>query len=202
MSYFRRYWYRIGLVLATILAAAIAVGYWDISSFRTLLCISFISLLIHQFEEYQLPGYFPRMINTVMFKSTRPDRYPLNANTAWIINVWLGWPLYILAIVFADKAIWLATATIMVSAGNVIAHVLLFNIKGRTLYNPGMASALLLFLPMVIYFFIFLVQHQLWSIDSFLVGLALGAAINYFGVLKPITLLSNKNTPYVFKPFR
>jgi hypothetical protein len=44
----------------------------------------------------------------------------------------------LLAALFWGQAFWLAIATIMVSLGNVLAHTLVFNIKVRTLYNPGL----------------------------------------------------------------
>lgn len=202
MDYLRRRWYKIGIVLAAILSFVLVVWHKDISDFRVLLSISFIALLLHQFEEYQLPGYFPRMINTVMFRSRHPDRFPLNPNTALIINVGLGWSLYILAILFAQTAVWLAIATIVISAGNVMAHTFLFNIKGRLLYNPGMFTALVLFLPITIYFFVFLHTHDLVHPDNLAAGLVCGLLINYFGILKLITILGRKDTRYIFRPFR
>jgi hypothetical protein len=52
--------------------------------------LSLISLFLHQAEEYRYPGYFPGMVNLVMFASPQPDRYPLNTNTALIVNVVIG----------------------------------------------------------------------------------------------------------------
>ena len=138
------------------------------------------------------------MMNTVMYTSARPDRYPLNAQTALIINVVVGWLSYFLAAVFAEKAIWLGIAAILVSAGNFVAHTLLFNIKGQSLYNPGMATAILLFLPIVIYFFFLVIQGQVATPLDWVLGLGLGLALNYVGVLKLIDWLKDENTHYVF----
>lgn len=201
MNFIRKHWFQFGFLIAVLLGIIVFFQYKSISSFRLLLTISFITLLLHQFEEYQLPGYFPRMINTVMFKSKSPDRYPLNTNTALVINVGLGWLLYILAIVFAQQAVWLAIISITISAGNFIAHTFMFNIKGKTLYNPGMLTSVFLFLPITVYFFIFLGSHNLLHLNTLLVGLILGAIVNYFGVLRLITFLGKKNTRYIFKPF-
>lgn len=202
MNFMRNHWYQVGLVLAVILTVVLAYQQDSISSFRLLLTISFIFLLLHQVEECQLPGYFPRMINTVMFKSKTPDRYPLNTNTSLIINLGVGWLLYILAIVFAESAVWLAIITITISAGNFLAHTFLFNIKGKTFYNPGMITSILLFLPITVYFFIFLNNNDLLQPSTLIIGLIVGALVNYFGVLRLIPLLAKKNTPFAFKPFR
>lgn len=199
MRFFRNHWFHVGFVIAIVFSVYLLFEGHRLSSFRILLSISFIGLLLHQFEEYVLPGHFPHMINTAMFHSKTPNRYPLNPNTALIINVLLGWLLYILAIVFADHAVWLAVTSIMISVGNIIAHTFLFNIKGKTIYNPGMATALGIFLPTTIIFFQFVIQTNLLDVNNFIIGLVLGIILNYFGVLKMITLLANKNTPYSFK---
>jgi hypothetical protein len=199
MNTLRNHWYQIGLGLAIVFSLSLILLHNDLSNFRILLGVSLISLFLHQFEEYQLPGGFPRMINNALFNSKQPDRYPLNSNTALIINTSVGWMLYVLAFLFAEHAIWLTIACITVSAGNVIAHVFLFNIKGRTMYNPGMATALVLLLPISIYFFIFITHHNFVHPASLITGLVLGVIINYFGVLRLITLLANKNSPFAFR---
>lgn len=137
-----------------------------------------------------------------MFNSKTPDRYPLNTNTALLINVGLGWLLYVLAIIFASHAVWLAIVTITISAGNFIAHTFMFNIKGKSHYNPGMLTSILLFLPMTIYFFIYLASHNLLHTNTLVIGLVLGAIVNYFGILRMITLLAQKKTKHVFRPLR
>lgn len=200
MNFARKHWYQAGFLLALGLGVVLALQYKQFSCFRLLLMVSFMTLLLHQFEEYQWPGYFPRMINTVMFKSKTPDRYPLNTNTALLINVGLGWLLYILAIVFAEQAVWLAIITITISAGNFFAHTFMFNLKGKSHYNPGMFTSIFLFLPMTIYFFIFLATHSLLHVNTLVIGLVLGAIVNYFGILRLITLLGRKKTKHVFRP--
>ena len=201
MPYFRRHWYQFGFVLAVIFSGVLIIWHRRLSDFRLLLSISLITLFIHQFEEYQIPGYFPRMVNAIMFRSKQPDRFPLNTNTALVINVGLGWLLYALAIFLLQSAIWLAISTIVISAANVIAHTFLFNIKGKTLYNPGMVTSLVFFLPLIVYFFVFLSKHHLIHPETFILGIVLGLLLNYFGVVKLITILSKKDTAYIFKPF-
>lgn len=199
MNYIRQNWFKIGFVLAIILGAVIFLYHDSFSSFRLLLIISFITLLLHQFEEYQFPGHFPQMINRVVFKSKTPNNYPLNTNSALIINIGIGWTTYISAIIFAEHAVWLAIASILVSAGNFVAHTFLFNIKGKSFYNPGMFTAIILFLPITIYFFIFLTQEDLLQVSTLVLGLILGIIINYFGILRLIPILAKKNNFYTFK---
>src|SRR4051812_8572144 len=94
MNLLRRHWFDMGMVLAA--AVGLALFLTPISRLSLVLWLSLIALCIHQFEEYRYPGYFPGMINLVLFASKQPDRFPLNTNTALIVNVLSGWLFYIL----------------------------------------------------------------------------------------------------------
>lgn len=196
MKFMRLHWFDVGFALAII--TGVFTSLIKFNPLSLLLWISLISLFLHQFEEYRYPGYFPGMMNTVMFSSKQPDRYPLNTNTALIINIFVGWLSYFLAAVFGEKALWLGIATILVSVGNFSAHTFLFNIKGKTRYNPGMLTAILLFAPIAGYFFYLLIQGNLATPTDWIVGIILGLALNFIGVLKLIDWLKDKNTKHIF----
>jgi hypothetical protein len=196
MNFMRLHWFDVGFVFALITGGFVLLTKLNLLSL--LLWLSLISLFLHQFEEYRYPGYFPGMMNTVMFSSKQPDRYPLNTNTAFIINVFIGWLSYLLAAVFAEKALWLGIATILVSVGNFIAHTFLFNIKGKTFYNPGMFTAIVLFVPIAAYFGFLLVQSNLATPADWIVGIILGIIFNVIGILKLIDWLKDENTEYIF----
>ena len=131
-------------------------------------------------------------------RARNPIATPLNTNTALLINVAIGWLAYALAAVLGKTALWLAIATMLVSAGNIVAHTVLFNLKGKTCYNPGMLTALLLFLPIVLSFCVFVMQGHLASVLDWIFGLALGIMLNYVGILKLIDWLKDENTTYIF----
>ena len=192
----RLHWFDLGLVFAFVTGGILLLN--RLNPLSLLLWISLISLFLHQFEEYRYPGYFPGVMNTVMFSSKQPDRYPLNTNTAFIINVFVGWLTYFLAAVFGEKILWLGIATILVSVGNVIAHTFLFNIKGRTFYNPGMLTAIVFFLPIAVYFGYLLVQGNLATPIDWMFGIILGIFLNFIGILKLIDWLKDENTEYIF----
>ncbi|HEY5464022.1 MAG TPA: HXXEE domain-containing protein [Hanamia sp.] len=160
--------------------------------------LSLASLFFHQLEEYRIAGTFPGMMNRVMFKSDLPDRYPLNTNTALLINVIVGWLFYFLAAFFGKKAIWLGIATIMVSLGNFIAHTFLFNIKGKTFYNAGMITSWIFFAPCVYFFFYIIYSENLITPSDYLIGIPLGVIFNVIGIFKLIDWLKDKNTTYIF----
>jgi len=196
MNFLRMHWFDLGLALAVVVGGFILLT--RPAGLALILWLSLVSLFAHQFEEYRYPGYFPGMINTVLFQSAKPDRYPLNPNSALVVNVGVGWLFYVAAAVFGDHVVWLGMATILVSVGNVVAHAVLFNLKGKTLYNPGMATALVLFLPLAVSFFAAVIQNHAASTGDWLIGVALGLVLNYVGVLKLIDWLKDENTPFVF----
>jgi hypothetical protein len=196
MRFMRLHWFDVGLALAAVIGAVLLVIPLDRLSL--ILWLHLIALFIHQAEEYRYPGYFPGMLNTTLYTSTKPDRYPLNTNTALLVNVGVGWLMYVLAAVLGEMALWLAIATMLVSAGNLVAHTVLFNLKGKTLYNPGMLTALLLFLPIVVSFCSLIIQGQLAGALDWVLGLVLGAALNYVGILKLIDWLKDEHTTYIF----
>ncbi len=193
---FRNHWFDIASFLLVILVVVLYVT--KPSGMALLLWLSLGSLFLHQFEEWRYPGYFPGMVNKAMFKSNMPDRYPLNANSGMLVNVVLGWGGYFLAALFWKQAIWLAIATILVSVGNIFAHTIIFNIKGKTLYNPGLITSWVLFVPIVYFFFYLVITENLASRSDWVIGIILGVILNYFGVYKMIIWLADINTPYVF----
>lgn len=199
MKILRNHWYDIGGFFSIFVFLLIFLKFNSFTDYQVLMWFSLISLFFHQLEEYRIVGTFPGMINTVMYKSDIPDRYPLNTNTSFIINVFIGWGFYLLAAIFAENAVWLGIATILVSFGNVIAHTILFNLKGRTIFNAGMATSLLFFVPCIYYFIIIVQRNNLLTKSDIIFGIILGVILNFIGVLKMIDWMADKKTKYIFE---
>ncbi|MCY1510536.1 Protein of unknown function with HXXEE motif protein [compost metagenome] len=199
MDTLRKHWYDIGGILSVLVLIYAALNLKPLSHYQLLMWLSLVSLFFHQLEEYRISGTFPGMINTVMYKSDRPDRYPLNPNTSLYVNVLVGWLCYFLAAVFAEKAIWLGLATIIVSIGNTLAHTVLFNIKGKTIYNAGLITSWLLFIPCSYFFFSIVYTDQLIKVTDYLIGVPLGIILNVVGIIKLIDWMADRNTTYIFE---
>lgn len=200
MTFLRTHWFDIGLILAVIAALVLRFSNIDFFGLQFLIWLNVISLFLHQFEEYRYPGYFPGMLNSVIFKSKMPDRYPLNTNSAMFINVFLGWTVYILAAILYDIFILLAFLTMLISFGNFIMHTFVMNIKAKTFYNPGQFTATFLFLPVSCMFFIYIFEYNVLSTLELIIGIGLGIFINIFGLIKLIDIMKNENSEYVFEP--
>ncbi len=75
MTFLRKHWFDIGLILAVITTLMLRLSKIDYNGLEFLVWLNVIALFLHQFEEYRYPGYFPGMLNSVIFKSRQPDRY-------------------------------------------------------------------------------------------------------------------------------
>jgi hypothetical protein len=65
-------------------AAALAAG--RMSKPQTLSAANFGALLVHQYDEYQDPGWFPGQFNRGVFNSGSPRNYPLNTDAGMCMN--------------------------------------------------------------------------------------------------------------------
>ncbi len=200
MNFLRKHWFDIGFLFGCSAAFYIIFNGDSFPPLKFILWFNFASLFFHQFEEYRYPGYFPGMLNTVLFKSNSPDRYPLNTNSALIVNVALGWLVYFLAVLIGEKYIWFAIGVTLISVGNFFAHTIIFNIKAKKFYNPGLITSIILFLPGAGYFFYFIIHNHLASVTDYIIGGVLGFIFNYFGIIKIIEWMKDKNTKYIFPP--
>jgi hypothetical protein len=199
MSLLRKHWFDLGGLLALVAAVYLATSFKAMGAQQIILWLSLVSLFIHQLEEYRYHGYFPGMVNAAVYQSDRPDRYPLNTQTSLVVNVVMGWVAYLLAALLGSQCIWLGIATVLISLGNFFAHTLFFNIKGKTFYNPGMITGIMLFLPIAIWYYTTILADTHTRMTDWLIGVPLGIVLNYLGIVKLIDWLANRNTTYVFE---
>ncbi len=152
---------------------------------QALLWVNFFALLIHQFEQYGFPGWFPGLVNREVFGSSNPLAYPLNPLSTWIVNVPITWGFFILGIYFSKDLAFLSISLMVFSFGNVLGHLALI-FRSRRIYHPGLFSAVFLFIPVLFIFFYqimplpFIEEKLLWN--GILTGIIALASI-------PLTLL-------------
>ncbi len=199
MKFMRNHWFDVGGVLALVVLVFLFFSHQTLSHYQALMWLNLVSLFLHQLEEYRIVGTFPGMTNAILNANLKTrDRYPLNTNTSLFVNVFFGWVAYLFAALAGERAIWLGMASIIVSMGNIAAHTTYFNIKSKTIYNAGLATSWLVFAPCVFFFFKIIHQENLVAWTDYLIGIPLGVALNYFGILKLIDWMKDENTPYVF----
>jgi hypothetical protein len=149
LKFLTRHWHDIGLLSALVAGAYLAVAWNDLDVLQRLLLLNFIVVLLHQFEEYSWPGGFPAVANLVMLSSGNLARHfkPLNQLSSMAANVLFAYGVYLIP-VFFPKVIWLGLAPVLIGAVlQVIGHAIFVNIKIRSIYSPGVATAVFGFLP-------------------------------------------------------
>ena len=96
-----------------LIGAATAASAQRLTKPQILSAANLMALMAHQFEEYVYPGYFPGQFNRGLFNSDSPRNYPLNPQTAMVINTCLAYPFYVAPVLFPKKS-WLGLAPVLV----------------------------------------------------------------------------------------
>src|SRR5580704_9267748 len=112
--------------------------------FFALLVIYFL----HQIEEHLWPGGFRQFTDAHVFHSG-DDNWPVNIDGVALVNTAYVWLPIALAAIFPHTLRWLGLAWIGLTLINAIIHIVT-SIRLR-LYNPGLVTAIVLFLPFTIF---------------------------------------------------
>lgn len=195
-KFYRDNWHNIGAVL--FVALAFFVGFWEdlVSPLQRILIFNFMALLAHQFEEYGWPGGAGLVINGAMYgERTAYDRYPGNKLSMTLVNTAAAYPFYILPILFPG-AVWLGLAVMFFGFFQIVGHGITMNLRARTLYNPGLATTLFLFIPIGLYYIHYVHQHQLVTGMDYLYGALTFVASILVILVLPIRSLMNRDSPY------
>lgn len=198
MKAYIRNWYYIGGIIFAVLAFALGIFGDQIDPMRKIMMVLYMSLLLHQYEEYAVPGGFPAAWNYgVSGEKEVYDRYPLNAKSAFIVNICCAYPAYILGIIFSSF-LPLCLFVTYFTMPQILMHGILMNKKMGTFYNPGVATALFVMLPAGIYSLWFIGTHYNFPGWYWWVPLLFQpvAALCMIGL--PIKLCQDKKTPYNF----
>lgn len=198
VRFYRNHWYHIGG--ACFVALAFGMGLWggNIPQIQKILICSFMALLVHQFEEYAVPGGFPAVYNLALCRErANPDRYPLNAKTSLVVNVLLGYPFYLSAALLPG-AVWLGLAQVLFGMAQIGVHGVLMNLRLRRPYNPGLASVLLLHYPIGIYYIWYVTSHGLARPLDFALGIAAASLAGSLLIALPIRVLRDRSSRYPF----
>lgn len=199
MSFLRKYWDYIALIIAFISGLSLWVFWTDISTLQRLAIGNLLALTIHQFEEYRFPGGEAAITNMLMQKNDIGpiDAYPLNSNNAMVMNT-LIWIPYTLPILFPNS-IWLAFWPVLMGFGQIVVHVLITPLKLRRIYNPGQIGVVFGHATIGSYWFYYTISHQLltksdifWGIILFFIGTFILMRFIGYGLLKSV------NSPYRF----
>lgn len=107
-----------------------------------------IIYMIHQIEEHLWPGGFRQFANARVFKSGDDD-WPVSEGGVALVNVGYVWLPILLAALFPGPLRWLGLGWVGLTLINGISHIAT-SIRFR-IYNPGLITSIVLFLPFTIW---------------------------------------------------
>lgn len=120
----------------------------DPTSERALFAALLVIYMVHQTEEHLWPGGFRQFANAHVFKSGNDD-WPVDKGGVALINIGFVWLPIGLATLFPEPLRWLGLAWIGVTLINAVIHIVT-SIRFR-IYNPGLVTSIVLFLPFTIW---------------------------------------------------
>jgi hypothetical protein len=155
-------------VLLTVLITARLQG-WDIPTYTWLLWLQLPILMVHEFEEYVLPGGFKSFFNhDTVFASPDPgDNTPLSEGYVFFVNIVTVWGWAIAGALLAGVAPWVGFGLVVFNAGvNCIQHSVLFQI-----------TTMLLLLPFSTFITIYVIQNDVLSTVDWVLAVVLGLGV-------------------------
>ncbi|MGO4953416.1 HXXEE domain-containing protein [Paenibacillus sp. DRB1-1] len=197
MDFLRKYWQDAGAIIGVVVCIVLLMNPAILLDITAMLWLSFVAILFHQFEEYRWPGYFAGLFNNVMFKSDTPDHYPLNTQSAMIINVAIAYVFYLLPVWF-PQVVWLGLAPVFMGFFQVVWHGIVVNIKAKTLYNPGLITALFLHVPVGIWYIHEIVKQDIPTAIDWIAGTIYFVFAVYIFIIKGNIWLKKSDSPYSF----
>ncbi len=184
-------WQYLGIVVGIYLTIYLTVTVLPQNKLYYALLMLFPLYILHEVEEYILPGGFPEFMNKQLFHVDRDDDLvPLDKLSIFWINVgyvWLPIPLFTLLSLYDIRfAIWIPYFLIF----QAVVHVVL-GIAGKEVVNPGFFSAWLVHVPVAIW--ILYTLHADGDLGSYILNihLLIGLLANLvlpivgFGILVP-----------------
>jgi hypothetical protein len=136
----------------------------------------------------------------MMPKGSRPDRYPLNQNNAFFMNVPLAYTFYLIP-VFLPDVVWLGLAPVVFGFGQLFGHGVANNRKLKSIYNPGLAAVALGHLPLGIWYLVEVYSRRMITLWDWVFAAAYIASFIGIGMLKiGYGILADENSAYPFAP--
>ena len=196
-----RYWPAVGGVIFAVVAILVGTFGDQLVPTQRLMAVFFMLLLLHEFEEYVLPGGFPAAMNIGLMGEKRDfGKYPLNELSAFIVNVVLAYPLYICGIIFHD-VLWLGIFIAYLTMCQVFIHCIVINRKLHTWYSPGCASALFAMVPFGAYYLYYIAEHFNIPTYYWWAPMAVFPLMAVVMILSPVLIFRNQDTRYGFAEY-
>lgn len=120
---------------------------WVIRGDPTQRCFfaAIVAMLLHFYEEFGFPGGFPLMGVRILLGSDESDSTKWHCNNLnSMFGNWMALLLLYIVPLLLPGVRFLTLSGMMFLFAEVLMHLVLFNVRQRSLYNPGMVTGVLL----------------------------------------------------------
>ena len=190
-------WPRVGGVLAMALGGTVTLTARLMSKPQLLSAVNLGALFVHQYEEYEDPGWFPGQFNRGVLKSDQPRNYPLNLTTALCVNTVFAYPFYIAPILF-PKQKWLGLAPAFFGIMQAVGHGVIFPRIAGDKYSPGFLASALLHVPIGVSYIKALQADRPLTRAEWGAAAAYTVAFAAVGIGGPNIVGRDKDSPHAF----
>jgi len=130
------------------LVAWIAVFRDDPTSERALFAMLLVIYFLHQIEEHLWPGGFRQFADAHMFHSGDDD-WPVDKGGVALVNIGYVWVPMALAVAFPETLRWVGLGWVGLTLVNAFTHI---GASARLrIYNPGLVTSIVLFIPFTVF---------------------------------------------------
>lgn len=171
-AWFLENWMRAGLIVAAVMLATLPV-LWDSANRALWLMLTLLPVyMTHQYEEHAR-GRFVKDFNTTMGNGLPV----LTRESAMVINVAGVWLLYLLAFYLAVHVRFgFALIPAYLMTVNAAVHILGTLVTRH--YNPGLYTALALFIPLGVFFTVYVSERADNALAFNILGLVIALAVH------------------------
>lgn len=178
-------WYTVSIGLAAAFACILGFGNWDAR--EQYLLASCVFLCLHFFEEFGFPGGFPFMGVKVLLGKAETDSTKWNCNNLnSMLSNWASLVLLYLMPLFFPNVRFLMVGAIVLSIGEIVMHLVLFNVKLRSAYNPGLVTGLFGIGTVVILYLVKAFDPSLYMWYDYLLGVVWFGVVFWFCFRSPM----------------
>lgn len=104
-------------------------------------------LMLHQFEEYVVPGGFKDFFNRMIYNPVGLIHNRLNNKSIFLVNVVLGWGVYSIGMIYLSLPFSYVLVMVLVWVNMINGLIHLSFVYRLKRYNPGLITSVLLLIP-------------------------------------------------------
>lgn len=197
------FWLYLMLFISGVIVGVTICQWQQWSLQQKLLAAATALLPLHVLEEWHLPGGFHTMYN-LMAESPQPDRYPMNQMSDMLTNL-IGVIFGVIVLLVGANPFFCVMQLFLCAAemfghfsGGLFLYRRFRRVGKRTLYSPGMATAVFGYFPIAVGIIVSFMTERAPTLPEFILALLCGVALGALSLKLPERLLMDEQTPYAY----